>query len=291
VDFRSRDSVEAGLLEYFDAIVMEEQKGADSGTKLLAAIGHFYPSLGVSGRGKQGCPPRVARALQGWCRLVPAGSIDALPEMAVEGVAVELCRKTKYDMALATVLDLDAYLRPGELLSLRKSNLIPPQEMLGRSGRYWSLLMHQVDQKLSKIGVYDDSILLDSEHRQWMSLDLKKLYDRTAPGGLLFTFTMSQWSNAFQAALKELGLPKTVLYSLRHAGPTADVLAGRRDLVTVKKRGRWISDSSLRRYEKAAKSLSIAQSYPLSLREHLRWCHRQIANVMRNHVVPRRFPG
>ena len=46
-----------------------------------------------------------------------------------------------------------------------------------------------------------------------------------------------------------------VLYCLRHGGASADILEGRRSLAEVAKRGRWLSDSVVRRYEKATRAL------------------------------------
>jgi hypothetical protein len=291
LDFNNRESVESCMLEYFDVLAIEEQRTVDAGTKLLAAVGHCHAHLGVAGRGKASCFPRVLRSLQGWNRLLPCGSIDALPEMAVDAIAVELCRKRQPMMALAVVLASDAYLRPGEAVALTKSNLIPPQPSLGLHGRHWSLLMHLEDQAPSKTGVYEDSIILDSPHRAWLGIHLAKLYRGRLAGERLFKFTLDKWNKAFQAATKELGLPRTVLYSLRHAGPTADVLTHRRSLIEVKKRGRWVSDSSVRRYEKAAKSMAIVSKYGINLRTHLKRCTELLPAVLSFNAVAPRFTG
>ena len=45
-------------------------------------------------------------------------------------------------------------------------------------------------------------------------------------------------------------------YALRHGGASEDILSRRRLLVDVKRRGRWVSDSSLRRYGKETRLLS-----------------------------------
>jgi hypothetical protein len=58
------ESVELGMLDYFDASAMNEKRGLDAGAKLLAAVGHFHPQLGIAGRGRLGMP-RLSRALQG----------------------------------------------------------------------------------------------------------------------------------------------------------------------------------------------------------------------------------
>ena len=45
---------------------------------------------------------------------------------------------------------------------------------------------------------------------------------------------------------------RAVLYSIRHAGPSNDLMDGQGDVKSVKKRGRWRADESVRRYEKGA---------------------------------------
>jgi hypothetical protein len=59
----------------------------------------------------------------------------------------------------------------------------------------------------------------------------------------------------FNQITKELGLEELglSLYALRHGGASHDILASRRPLLEVKKRGRWSTDSSLKRYVKEAR--------------------------------------
>ncbi len=49
---------------------------------------------------------------------------------------------------------------------------------------------------------------------------------------------------------------RPVLYSLRHGGASHDMLNRIRPLEEIKKRGRWRSDASLRRYTKGTRVLS-----------------------------------
>ena len=53
--------------------------------------------------------------------------------------------------------------------------------------------------------------------------------------------------------LQELGLCR---YSMRHGGASHDLLTSARTVDAVKRRGRWKSDSSLRRYGKETRILS-----------------------------------
>ena len=59
------------------------------------------------------------------------------------------------------------------------------------------------------------------------------------------------------AHLAGVGHLQLVPYMLRHGGASHDALAGRRSIAAIKKRGRWRSDQSLRRYQK--ESLAMAQ--------------------------------
>eukprot|EP00974_Lingulodinium_polyedra_P015541 1505344-Lingulodinium_polyedra.AAC.1 len=52
---------------------------------------------------------------------------------------------------------------------------------------------------------------------------------------------------------------KFVLYQLRHGGPSHDRLHDLRTRGAVKDRGRWASDSSLRRYEAHARVQQVMQ--------------------------------
>lgn len=69
---------------------------------------------------------------------------------------------------------------------------------------------------------------------------------------LLFRFTHDEWKVAAKVAAARAGLNplRRVLYQLRHTGPSNDAAEGRRSLGQIKARGRWASDSSVRRYEK-----------------------------------------
>ena len=54
----------------------------------------------------------------------------------------------------------------------------------------------------------------------------------------------------FSNAARALGLPQVHPYQLRHGGAAHDLLFRRRERAAVKARGRWVTESSLRRYTK-----------------------------------------
>ena len=51
---------------------------------------------------------------------------------------------------------------------------------------------------------------------------------------------------------------------------SGDVLNKRRTLAEVRKRGRWASEASVRRYEKGARTLALVAGYPFELKEYVR---------------------
>ena len=278
------------LLEYFDMMCFEELKGSGEGSKVLAAIAHFHPVY--AGGLRRGGLARLERALRGWEKVIPPGSIVALPEMVVYGIANEMCRTGRFSLALRTILSMDAYLRPGVTSALRKENMVPPQPSLGAGGVFWSLHLHRREDGLtSKVGVFDDSVILDSPDRQWMNALLAERYRKVSATDLIFPEPMSEWGRYFKEALVRMGLPPTVLYALRHSGPSIDILNKARDLQAVKRRGCWAADSSVRRYEKAAKTMSLSKDFSGELKTYLLKCKKQLPQIMMRFQVPVEFGG
>ena len=70
----------------------------------------------------------------------------------------------------------------------------------------------------------------------------------------MWSFDRAGLSAAFAqaACLAAVDHLEPQLYSLRHGGASADALRRTRSIEEIKKRGRWTSDASVRRYEKAA---------------------------------------
>ena len=71
-----------------------------------------------------------------------------------------MARDGKVDMSVATLTAHQAYLRPEELHSLRRQEVIAPQ---GRSGAEasWALFLGPIEErKPTKTQVYDDSVLV-----------------------------------------------------------------------------------------------------------------------------------
>eukprot|EP00973_Karenia_brevis_P047754 6629015-Karenia_brevis.AAC.1 len=89
-----------------------EKRDATEGGKVLAALSHFHHNL--LPLSKSGPTSRLFHALQGWTKMNPGGSRDALPENLVYGVAMEMEKQLHHESAMKTLLAFHRYLRPGE---------------------------------------------------------------------------------------------------------------------------------------------------------------------------------
>ena len=116
------DEFERILLEYADDC-SNEGKTLDMGNTLLSAVKALYPRYSRTG---DLTLRRFSRALQGWHQLMPGQSRWPIPWPMVAAAAVWLAKRNYMAEALGMIMQFSAYLRPGELLSLRVMDLVPP---------------------------------------------------------------------------------------------------------------------------------------------------------------------
>ena len=165
----------------------------------------------------------------------------------IAAVVMRMLTQGHCQAAAAVLLCFTAYLRPGEMLGLRRTDLVRPMP----TQRHWSLLLHPAERQ-SKVGRADDNILLDAPLIPWLGEALSKLQ---SPDIFLINLTYFELVQIWRKTLKEVGLPQdhAVLYRLRQSGPSHDRFYKLRPLAEVKQRGRWIADTTVRRYESHAR--------------------------------------
>ncbi|CAE7362076.1 prfA [Symbiodinium pilosum] len=160
-------------------------------------------------------------------------------------------------MALLVLLSFDVYLRPGEGLTLKAKNLD--------------------DYVPDKTGVFNNSLPLDHPRTQkWLGRALEKLKKGKKENDLLFNVEAEKYRKAFESAGAWLGLPGLRTYQLRHGGAADDLLTKTREYAAVKDRGRWRTDSSVRRYGKVGKVQTLLNKMP---RWALDYCRRAEASM------------
>ena len=90
---------------------------------------------------------------------------------------------------------------------------------------------------------------LENAFAPWTGRYLQKLSKGRSAAQRIIPLSYLQVKVKFEASMNKFGLLDPSLYRLRHGGASEDVSRRHRRLDQVKKRGRWHTDASLRRYE------------------------------------------
>ena len=256
-------------------------KGSHEGEKTLAAVEFHHHKL----KGKLN---RSRRALRGWRKLVPQKSRLPLPRLVAYGIAMRLIFLQKLDMALMVLLSFDAYLRPGEAIGLLGKNLVAPVAKAGRQYRHYTVIVKDEDEcQPDKTGTFNNSIVLDNPLTSpWLGPALMRLKKKNGKENPLFNIKMEQYRDAFQKAGSWLGLPGLHTYQLRHGGASEDLASKTREYNMVKDRGRWRTDTSVRRYAKIGKLQNLMSEMPSWALHYCRTAVTQMPQVVAGQSAP-----
>ena len=240
---RSAAEIDDALAGYFDECYFLGQQPS-VGERVLAGIMDDMPRFGRFGDLKI---PLSWRSLRGWRRLTPPRSRKPLPWPVWAAIAWRLAAARRRDMMLFVLLCVSGYFRPGELLRLRRGDLVPPAR--GILDGWSALIAPEEENRPTKVGNFNDSVNLSCSLMPWLGVLLADLHlaGSTAPA---WKFTYNQFMLAFQTATTELQLARIVPYQMRHSGPSIDLALGHRSLEEAQKRGRWASASTMARYER-----------------------------------------
>lgn len=190
----------------------------------------------------------------------PGQTRPPIPWELVALVAYQMMKEKEAQAALLVLVMFEAYLRPGEALQLRQEDLVMPTA----HHPFYCLNLHPSERlETSKVGLSDESVALDSQTIPWLGLALKGQLTKNHKD-FMFDLTYRDLRGIWERALTSIGLKTShaVLYQLRHSGPSHDRLIKSRSLLEVKKRGRWSSDSSVKRYEAHARVGQEFQKLP-----------------------------
>ena len=275
-----RAKADETLADYFDVLYLEG-KGVNYGEKTLAAV-EFY-SQGLKGK-----MVRSRRALRGWRKLVPPRSRLPLPKMVAYGVAMRLLFQGEREAALLVLLSFDTYLRPGEALDLLKKNLVQPVAGAGTQYRHYTVVVREEEEgRPDKTGVYSSSIRLDNPSTEkWLGVAVQNHVKGKKLTDAIFNINPSRYREVFKSAGRWLGLQDLCTYQLRHGGASEDLAGKVRDYQGVKDRGRWMTDSSVRRYAKVGKLQSLLNRMPAWALEYCRRSLQKMPEVMRGRSQP-----
>ena len=250
---------------------------AAEGSKMVAAIKFAMPEF--SRRGELNLP-RSMRAVTSWAKKAPARQRLPLPRCLVCLIAAYLAQKGRLAMGLCIIVSFACYLRPKEAITLTVGQLIPPSAAAGPGYRYWGLLLHPAECLVpGKVGLFDEAVLIDSE--RWLYPFLELLTQRP-PATPLWPFSRRELVDSFRIAWTDLQLSplNPSLYGLRHGGASEDLLHRLRTPEAVKRRGRWASDESLKRYGKETRLLSELAKLPADVLSKARVANESIAELL-----------
>ena len=231
-------------------------------SKLVSALKHFVPAISARG---QGGLPRINRVLTSWRRLAPSSQRLPLPLVALCAMMAVAVARGKLEDAIRWFVQFRTYLRPGECDLLMGKNLVRPQPLGGPQYQWWGLLLHKhEDCRPSKTFMTDEAVLIDTD--PWLAPFLEAIKASRADHVPLWQSSVEDNIALFNLIAKDLGLDalKPSRYALRHGGASEDLLTGKRDLASIKRRGRWVNDSSLRRYGKETRLLSEVAKIPVA---------------------------
>ena len=277
MDIESAGGLDAALVAWMDCQYLDGEP-ASQGASLMAAVAHarpeFSPVVGDLSL------PTARRALRGWKRLCPPRGRTGLPMVLVALIAHHMAEHGHWREAVFVMMAAGTYWRPIEGLALRAKHLIPPMPEAGPGFQRWSVILNAFageNSRPSKTGEYDETLVLDVGPCSLLGGALARLRQGLGPEDRLFPFDHRHMAQLFQRTTSALGVPfHCVLYMLRHSGASDDFLTKRRTLEEIKKRGRWRSDSSLRRYEKGGMLAAVLQQLAPSLRQRGAECLRRI---------------
>lgn len=272
---------DAMVADYMDVLFLDK-KSPSEGEKVLAALEFFRHDL-------KGRCHRSRKALKGWRKCMPAQSRLPLPQILMYGMVMRLLYKGFRTMALMTLVAFDLYLRPGEALTLRAKNILPPVRVAGAQFKQMTIVVRDFESgQPDKVGVYDNALRLDNAKTTWMGSHLLSLAkQQNGPEDMIFSFSMEEYRKQFALAGKELGIDQLHPYQLRHGGASQDLSAGLRDHNGVKMRGRWKTDQSVRRYAKIGRVQQLLTKLSAATLQYCQWSEANMQRVFAGIVPPR----
>ena len=239
------EHLDGSLCDYFDYLYFSGAM-AHEAEKAKAAALHYLPTFTAAVD-----LPRTTRALAGFRKIAPGASRFPLPWEILGAMIGWMSAYGHGEMALAMMVMFVCYLRPSELMGIRFCDVVC------RKGRWLVNLAPGDLGQVTKTGQQDETVFV--ENKIFTSLgealmahikDLGRTLASAAKDQASFwTFSSSQLRETTSRCAEALGLPEGFcLYMARHGGVTCDILQAFREWLESKIRGRWHSDTTLKRY-------------------------------------------
>ena len=203
------------------------------------------------------------QCLKGWASIKVTRSHPPLTWELTVLLACTIARSGHHAAAVAMLVGFDCYLRVGELLRLRRSDIVRFDDpRMGSADRSMAVCLGR-----TKTGRNQDVPLQNPAVMAVLTLWLSRLPRHTGNQRVFAPVTDAKLRELLHSACDTLRLPtQYVPHSLRHGGATYDFLRTR-DIGFVQFRGRWKSMETARTYVQTARAMLAAQRVPKRLHE------------------------
>ena len=195
-------------------------------------------------------------------------------------------------MGIYAAILFAAYLRPGEGQNLLGQNVLPPQGSMTSPTAVVALNMAPRELQMhSKTLTWDDTILLDCDVMPWLGSAVLALAQRAGPNDTIFKFQPEDVRDVFAQSVAALGLPNdSVLYQFRHSGASYDLLFRKREYEVIKARGRWRTETSMRRYAKQGRVQRLMGTLSPQVTRYCQESVERIGKIVARQLIPQRPP-
>ncbi len=245
-DVHSDEEMDELLTLYFHEMYIHNNGGGKSrANNTFWGILKFRPRY----HGKLHC---AFASLRGWERLQPATSYPPLTWELTVLIATTMARNGYYHYAVACLVAFDCFLRVGELVNIRMSDIATTADR--RIGiEYRGVAIRLRTTKTGKnqwVQVHDKQV-------QQLLLSMRNASGARGGDNKVFNFTAGSFRSIFKQSCACLHLSsRYVPHSLRHGGATRWHLLGH-SVDDILIRGRWSSTKSARRYIQAGRALLL----------------------------------
>ena len=206
-----------------------------------------------------------------------------MPKLILDAILMDLFWADQPEHALRAALSFNCYLRPGEASNLQLSDVTVPIRARAGPYRYVGIILAPTErERPTKTGNFDDTLLLDNlVAYPWVSKLLLAARRSSRPlETALFERTYENFAAALVQSCSRLGISEPFHpYQLRHGGAAHDLLFAIRDRESVKARGRWQTETSLRRYGKVGKVQKRLEDIPSTVIDFAHKCEPWLRSV------------
>ena len=242
--------LDALLVEYFHELFLSDA-GRSPASNALNGLVWLRPDLRYQ-------LPLAAAAVRGWEKLVVKRSYPPLTWELALALAVRLVTGGDRAGGVAVLLGFDCMLRPGELVALRREDVLDEGDArVGSEHRGVHLRLRRTKTGPNKSVEVLEPVVIEQ---------LRALVRDAAPGECLFPFDTAGFRRRVHYACAALGLSSAyVPHSLRHGGATRYSHVKRWPVEDVMVRGRWASTKSARGYIQSLRAVQMAADVPVAV--------------------------